>query len=270
MIASDYVVNTFSYIWQRPVHDCLRHLAGQGYRDFEILLTAPHLWPADFDRSSRSELTQLVRHLDARIVSLNAGGFDNNMVSPAANVRTSTLTYLSDAIDLAADVGATYVVMSPGIGRPLLVPPTDWLLGWFHAGMERLVRHAESRSVQLLLENVPFAFLPGAEELIDAICEFPAERVGVVYDVANAVYVREDPIAGLQQVAPRLRLVHLSDTPLEAWRHDAVGSGVVPFERFGAALRELRYRDSIVLEIVSTDPDREIKQSIDDLGRLGW
>ena len=30
MIASDYVVNTFSYIWQRPVHDCLRHLAGQG------------------------------------------------------------------------------------------------------------------------------------------------------------------------------------------------------------------------------------------------
>lgn len=270
MTASDYVVNTFSYIWQKPVDDCIRHLARQGYRNFEVLLTAPHMWPADFDRSSRTKLTQLVRQLGARIVSLNAGGFDNNMVSPAANVRTSTLTYLSDAIDLAADVSATYVVMSPGMGRPLLGPPKEWLLGWFHSGMEVLVRHAESRGVQLLLENIPFAFLPGAEEIMDAIGEFPAERVGVVYDVANAVYVREDPIAGLQQVAPRLRLAHLSDTPLETWRHDAVGRGVVPFERFGAALRELRYREPVVLEIVSRDPDPEIKGSINELGRLGW
>jgi hypothetical protein len=37
--------------------------------------------------------------------------------------------------------------------------------------------------------------------------------------------VQDDPIAGLQLVAPRLRLVHLYDTPLETWRHHAVGRG---------------------------------------------
>ena len=180
------------------------------------------------------------------------------------------MSYLSAAINLAADLEAAYVVLSPGIGRPLLVPPYDWLLGWFRKAMDTLVPRAESAAVQLLVENIPFAFLPTAKALMEAIGPWPEDRVGMCYDVANAVYVREDPIAVLRDIEPRLRLIHLSDTPLESWRHDAVGRGVVPFKRFGQALRELRYRGPAVLEVVSRDPDGDIDDSVSALSRLGW
>ena len=265
-----YVINTFSYIWRQPVHQCIAHLADQGYREFEVLLTAPHLWPVDFDFPARRSLAQTVEQRGARIVSLNAGGFDYNLASPAENVRAFARNYLIAAMDLAADLGVRDIVMAPGTGRPLMPPPKEAMFGWFRAGMESLVRHAELRDVRLLMENVPFSFLPRIEGIVKAIGDFPMDRVGVVYDAANAVFVLEDPVEGLQHVGLRLHLIHLSDTPLDVWRHDAVGTGVVPFERVGAALRELDYRGPVVLEIISPDPDRDIRESIAVLGRQGW
>lgn len=265
-----YAINTFSYIWQRPAADCIRHLVGQGYTRFEILLTAPHLWPSEARRAARQDIVKLLMRDAAKVVSLNAGGFDNNLVSPAIDVREFAQRYLLDAIDLAADLNAGHVVMSPGVARALSPPPQVWLLGWFREGIEKLARRAETRGVRLLLENVPFAFLPLADDLMMAIEGLPVDSVGIIYDVANAVYCREDPCAGLTRVAERLHLVHLSDTPLETWRHDAIGRGVVPFRQFGEALRDIRYKGDVVLEIVSTNPDDDIRQSIEALGGFGW
>lgn len=42
MSQTRYAINTFSYIWERPVVDCLRHLADQGHAAFEILLSTLH------------------------------------------------------------------------------------------------------------------------------------------------------------------------------------------------------------------------------------
>ena len=270
MNTNSHVINTFSYIWRQPVDQCVQHLADQGFREFEILLTAPHLWPASFGTCARRKLIGTLDQTNSTVISLNAGGFDNNLVSPAKDVRARTRDYLRRVIDLANDLGAKFVVMSPGAARPLLPPPREWLLEWFREGVALLARHADATDVKLLIENIPFAFLPRAENLITAIADLPLNRVGVIYDVANAVYAREDPIEGLKHVASRLDLVHLSDTPLDTWRHDAVGRGVVPFERFGVALRGYNYRGPVVLEIISDDPDHAIRESIQALSRLGW
>jgi sugar phosphate isomerase/epimerase len=270
MDGDNFVINTFSYIWQFRVDECIAHLVARGHTQFEILLTAPHLWPSESDGAARARLMQQVRALEARIVSLNAGGFDNNLVSPAEDVRRFARRYLCNCVDLAADLDSRYVVVSPGIGRPLHPPPTPWLLDWLRAGLTELVLHADKRGVQVLLENIPFSFLPRADGLMAAIEEFPANRIGVVYDVANAVFAREDPVEGLTRVAPRLRLVHLSDTPLERWEHATVGHGVVPFDRVRAALAKLRYEGPQVLELVTQTPDGDIEASIAALRTLGW
>jgi len=270
MSDTTYVINTFSYIWRQPVQECIAHLADQGYREFEVLLTAPHLWPVDFDAQARRALVQAVGQRSARILSLNAGGFDYNLASPGENVRVFARRYLTAVMDLAADLGVREIVMAPGIGRPLMPPPREDMLAWFHGGMDLLVRHAQDRGVRLLLENIPFSFLPRIEGLVEAIAHYPADQAGIVYDAANAVFVREDTAEGLRKCASRLQLVHLSDTPLDVWRHDAVGTGVVPFERVGVALRELGYSGPVVLEIISADPDRDIRKSISALARNGW
>ena len=45
-------VNTFSYVYTHSALDCLRHLGGMGYRDFEILVQQPHFWATDFSPPS--------------------------------------------------------------------------------------------------------------------------------------------------------------------------------------------------------------------------
>ncbi len=258
-----HAVNTFSYIWTHDAESCLRHLATMGFSRFELLLTAPHLWPADADAAARARLSATARALGATIVSLNAGGFDNNLASPAADVRRFAIEYLRRVIDLASDLGGAGVVMSPGVGRPLLAPPREWLAGWFRAAMDELVPLARRRGVRLLLENIPFAFLPRASDVMAAVAPYPAEQVGLVYDVANAAFIREDPVAGLATLRPRLALVHLSDTPLDVWRHDEIGTGVVDFAGFAAALRSAGYDGPLVFEIAGADPDRQIPASVD-------
>jgi len=270
MTGSRYAINTFSYIWEKPVADCLRHLADQGYATFEILLSSPHLWPSECGVAARRDLARMLRERDLAIVSLNAGGFDNNLASPAAEVRAAAVAYLGSVVDLAGDLGAPAIVISPGLVRPLIAPPRDRMLGWFRQGMEALIPRAEARGVRLLVENIPYACLPKIDDILAAIDGMPAAQVGVIYDVANSVFVREDPVAGLDRVGDRLHLVHLSDTGLDAWRHDAVGKGVVPFDRFGAALRAAGYDGPTVLEIIDPDPDIAIRDSIDALAAQGW
>jgi len=270
MTQTRYAINTFSYIWEKPVADCLRHLADQGHAAFEILLSSPHLWPAECGAADRRDLARLLEERGLSITSLNAGGFDNNLASPAAEVRAAAVVYLGAVVDLAGDLGAPAIVVSPGLVRPLIAPPRDRMLGWFREGMDALIPRAEARGVQLLIENIPYACLPKAEDILEAIAGMPAAQVGVIYDVANAVFVREDPVEGLARIGDRLRLVHLSDTGLDTWRHDAVGKGIVPFDRFGAALRAAAYAGPTVLEIIDPDPDNAIRESIEALAGQGW
>lgn len=265
-----YVLNTFSYIWKHRFYECIGPLTDLGFSEFEILLTAPHLWPADCDAVQRRQLIQELNSSSARIVSLNAGGFDNNLASPGRDVRAFSQKYLRDTIDLAADLGAHDVVMAPGLGRGLLPPPQAAMASWLRESLEVLTAHAELRGVRLLLENVPFSFMPRVDQLLAAIEAFPTDRVGIVYDVANAVYVGENPVEGLKAAASRIGLLHLSDTPLSAWRHDPVGCGVVPFQQIGAALRDLRHTAPLVLEIITETPEHDVPASASALTDMGF
>jgi sugar phosphate isomerase/epimerase len=90
------------------------------------------------------------------------------------------------------------------------------------------------------------------------------------YDVANAHFIGENPAAGLERVAPRLRLIHLSDTTRAVYRHDAVGLGDVDFARLAPAIKAASPGRAPFLEIISGNPDRDIARSIEALAALGY
>jgi len=91
-----------------------------------------------------------------------------------------------------------------------------------------------------------------------------------VYDIANGFFAREDLGRGLRRVRDRLKLVHLSDTPLEVYRHAPVGAGVVPFAAVPSLLEEVGYTGPPMLEIICEHPDTEIPASIEALETMGW
>jgi sugar phosphate isomerase/epimerase len=117
---------------------------------------------------------------------------------------------------------------------------------------------------------MPFAFLPAAGQVMDALDRYGNDEIEVCYDVANGHFIGEDPRDGLLTVSPRLGIVHVSDTGQSVYRHDAVGKGNVDFSRIPDAVAETKHKDPVVLEIISDEADGDIAASITALRRSGF
>jgi L-ribulose-5-phosphate 3-epimerase len=265
-----FAINTYAYTLSYAAADCLRHLAAQGYTHFELMMYPGHLWPAHTDAAARRALRSLVEAGGLRIMSLNMPNIDLNVAAAAEEMRRHTLGLLHAILELAADLGVPGVVIGPGKANPLMPAPKERLLGHFFRALDELAPHAERLGTQLYVENMPFAFLPDAEGLMAALERHGDPRIAVIYDVANAVFIGEDLGAGLRRVQERLKLVHLSDTPREVYRHSAVGEGVVPFADVPPLLEAVGYRDLPMLEIIAEDPDGALCASVARLFELGW
>jgi sugar phosphate isomerase/epimerase len=260
--------NTYSYVRSERAVDCVARLADRGFLEFELMVHPGHLW-LNMAPSERARLRTLFAG-GVRLTTLNMPNIDINVAAAAAEMRRYSLDMLGDVVRLAGDLGAPGVVIGPGKANPLFPAPADELMPHFLAALDVLCPIAEAAGTALWLENMPFAFLPGIDELVAALDLYGDERVGIVYDVANAHFIAEDVHTGLKRCGARLKLVHLSDTGRRQYRHDPVGQGDVPFAAIPAMLADVGYLRRPMLEIISINGDADILDSAASLSRLGF
>jgi L-ribulose-5-phosphate 3-epimerase len=265
------IINTFSYLWTLTAIDAISELTRSGYSVFEVPVSSPHCWPDEMSSKMRSDAKKRLQDCAATVRSLNAGGYDINLASPGANMRRKSIDHIKDVMDLAFDWGVADVVISPGTRRPMISPPISQTLGWLYESLDILLPHAEQAGVRLLLENTPYCFRPTMDQLVDVVKEVRSDNLKIVYDVANAAYIGEDPVACLRSSHSTIGLLHVSDTGLDEWGHDPIGTGVVNFEELGEAIEATCKMDNVVLEIIrEKDPLKEINKGIDELKNRGW
>jgi len=164
-----------------------------------------------------------------------------SLVVDTGIVQTETLAPL---LPVAASTGARTV-------RALLSSTLEGARGDLHAWQERLdgIRRTidellpllEEYDLVLALENHQDA---SSDDLL-ALCERGAGRVGVTFDVVNALAVGEEPFAFARKLGAHIRNVHLKDylifpTP-SGYRlvRCALGEGVVEWPAMFALLREI-------------------------------
>jgi L-ribulose-5-phosphate 3-epimerase len=174
-------------------------------------------------------------------------------------------------IDLAAAWDVPEVVISPGTRRPMISPPLENAYGWMYESLGNLIPLAKQAGTRLLLENTPYCFTPTIRDLAGIISTVNDDVLKIVYDVANAAYIEEDPVAGLLSHHESIALVHISDTGLETWGHDPIGTGVVDFVGLGGAVEATSTESNVVLEIIREEnPVHVFNQAMDDLRSKGW
>lgn len=249
---------------------CLDRLAAQGFREFELMMYPGHLWPAHISKQERRQLKDLMDGGGLRVRTLNMPNIDLNIAAATVEMREMTLAILAGVVELAGDLGADGVVIGTGKANPLFPMERSRMVEYFHRALDRLTPLAHEKGTAIFVENMPFGFLPRIDEMLQAIDQYGDLRIGVVYDVANGHFMKEDPCEGLRASASRLRMVHLSDTNQSVYRHDAVGLGTVDFRALPAVLEEIGFRDKAVLEIIDRNPDSAIAASVRALGSLGW
>lgn len=265
-----FAVNTYSYTLRSSARDCLRSLASRGFREFELMMYPGHLWPTEVNAVQRRELRDWLEGEGLMLRTINMPNVDLNIAAATREMREMTLGLLQQFTVLAGDLGAGAVVLGPGKANPLLAMPRPQMTEHFFRALDRLVPLAADHGTAIVVENMPFSFLPRTSELLDALETYGNPTIGMVYDVANGHFVCEDIGASLRLCAHRLEVVHLSDTSQQNYRHDAVGLGTVDFATIPAVLDEIGFKQRCVLEIIDPDPDTQIELSVRRLQSAGW
>lgn len=262
-------INTYSYTQALSAADCLRHLADLGVKCFELMFYPGHLWITD-GAKALSEIRGIVSDNGLKIASLNSPNIDLNVAAATKEMRQHCLKLNRGFLRVAGELGAGGVILGPGKANPLFSPPAGLLEGYFFEALDDLLPLADECGVKIFIENMPFAFLPGAKQLMDTLDRYGSDEIEVCYDVANGHFIGEDPCAGLKIVAPRLGLVHLSDTTRKAFRHDAIGLGDLDFSPIPAAIEDAEFKGPILLEVISENGDQHISASIKVLEKFDF
>jgi len=269
-LAESFGCNTYSYIRSEPAHRCVARLADFGFRKFELMVHPGHLWPPGPAAEGLADLRRLVSSRGLEVVTLNMPNIDINIAAAAPAMREYSLAMLTGIVRPGSEIGARGIVIGPGKANPLFPADEAELTPHFFAALDLLCPLAKTGGTALWVENMPFAYLPGIEALTRVLDRYGNDDIGIVYDVANAHFIDEDIRAGLMRCGKRLRLVHLSDTGQRHYRHDAVGQGSVPFREIPGMLRDAGYRELPMLEIISRNADRDIRDSVERLAALGF
>jgi sugar phosphate isomerase/epimerase len=269
-VHADFALNTYSYTLRGPLGTQLPAFAESGFREVELMMYPGHLWPQDMSSTQIRDLSRQLSALELQVRTINQPNIDINVAAANEAMRHHSLQVLRSAVSLAGELQAEGVVIGPGKANPLLPAPREQLMGHCFRALDELLPHAEACGTRLLMENMPFAFLPDADGMVDALERYGDASIEVVYDVANAHFIGEDLDAGFARVASRLHTIHLSDTFRSLYRHDPVGRGDVDFAAALAAARASRHQRRPVLEIISTQPEGDIDASVRVLADLGW
>jgi sugar phosphate isomerase/epimerase len=116
---------SFGWLHLAPLPDALRVLARHGFGSIELTTAPPHLSAPTFGRYERQELLRLLNALGLRVLSVNPSFADINLISTNPEFRELSERQLLANIELAADLGAEYVVVIPGRRHALAPAPDD-------------------------------------------------------------------------------------------------------------------------------------------------
>ena len=267
--------STFPFLYSHNGLGAMKHLHGLGYKVFELMIFPPHCWPREMTLDKRKDYKSWLDGEGLQISSFCYPLLDNNPNGVDRLMRNYTLDRYREAIDFAAELGCPYVVAIPGPVNSLINPPHQWMLDWFVEGMKKLVQHSKGTGVELLLENVPFTYLPTAQDMIDTAALIGPE-IGVNYDACNGAFIKEDPAAAIRMIGGKIKNVHISDSGYEEFLHTRLGTGIVQPGPVAEALNDIGYDGVTVLEIISdalqpdTDPDKDFITSHKILADSGW
>lgn len=262
-------VNTYSYIFSDSAIDIVTRLADQGYGAVELMFFPGHLWPADMSASQMRTLRDLCEQR-LPLIAVNMPNVDMNIAAAVEEMRAYTLDLLVRFIRCAGELGAKNIIIGPGKANPLFPMLRERMVSHFHRALDTLAPLARQSGVRLLIENMPFAFLPDADSLMTVVDAYGDDQIGIIYDVANAHFIAESPHEGLRRVRSRLGLVHFSDTTQRTYKHDPLGLGDVPLSGLPDILNEVGYREVPMLEVISHNPDADIADSARRLSQAGF
>ncbi|MEM8783837.1 MAG: sugar phosphate isomerase/epimerase family protein [Planctomycetota bacterium] len=247
-----------------PVADALAEAKSLGFEALELSIADAGVLHVG---STQAECEAIRRQIDAsglHVATVACGlSWGMNPVSDDAKVREESLAAMAAALQRTAWLGCEALLYVPGIVGCPFVPDQkvryDVAVERCRENVQRLLKTAESVGVDLCLENVWNGMFLSPVELRDFVDGFASDRVGVYFDVGNALGYHQHPPHWIELLGPRIKRVHVKD-----FKHDfdwqgkydfcRLGQGDVPWPETIAALRAVGYEKTLIAEMLPPSP----------------
>ncbi len=233
----------------------LKHIARIGFDCVDIFTEAITI--------SKKEKLLIARTCDrARLPIISLPVVATGLIDFNDPVRAFHVARCKRFVDLAAEFGAKNILLVLGEylwQREVIPPAAQWQ--WAVETCREIGDYAGKKNVDIALELEPFrlSLLHNVDEMVRFVKDCKHPRVRANIDVSHLVLADTSPL-DLAKLKGRAIHVHLSDCDGKVHGDLPPGRGIVKFEPYLQAIKELKINGVISIELeYSPDPKRIVE-----------
>lgn len=241
--------SNFSYQHQ-PFERFLDDAADLGREHLELWGIAPQLHIPHLSDAGARAVRRAVesRGLTVRCLTPEQVAYPVNLASPDTRLRAESVAMFRRAAELAAELGAAFLLLTPGRGFESEPVAGAWRRSADAIG--EICAYAGTLGVSCVLESlqrVESNLVNDARTLARMIDEVGAPNLGAVLDTVAMAAAGEGVDDYFDALGDRVRHVHLIDGSPTG--HLAWGDGELPLGEYLAALDRRGYRGAMTFEL---------------------
>ncbi|MCI9213179.1 MAG: fructoselysine 3-epimerase [Ruminococcus sp.] len=248
-------IGMFTSGYQRnPLEHCFQDARRFGYDFIELWGGRPHAYAPDLKAGEIEDVKRLIEQYEMPVLGYTPehNAYPYNFMIGSELQRRDAVAYLKLCLDMAKELGADYMLVSPAHAGY----QADYEEIW--SRMEKTIRelgeHAEKKEVKLVVETLtPYesnAF-KSANDAVELFKRIDSPYVVGMCDLVPPYVQHESIMAYLDKLGDKMYHFHIIDGEQGTDSHIVPGEGSIPLKELFMELKEAGYQGTATLELVT-------------------
>ncbi len=260
-----------SMVYQRyGLEKVFREADRMGFNGVEIWGARPHAYAFDCDDKLIEHIRTLSRDWNIKIAAYTPENcvYPYSLCSQSAKERRETVEYYKLALDVAAQIGAPLIQITPGDPGYEGSEDADW--GHLCETLAEVCQHGEKVGVDVVMETLtPYEslILTSAGDLARLLADVPSPRLYGMMDMVNPFVMRESFSNYFRLLGDKMGHIHVADSDGKTSAHVPLGTGCIEMEPVVSLIDRMGYSRYCSIEICGyiEDPETYMERSVSHL-----
>ncbi len=262
----------FTSGYQRnPLEHCFEDAQRFGYDFIELWGGRPHAYAPDLKAGEMNEVKRLIDKYQMPVLGYTPehNAYPYNFMIGSEHQRQDAVNYLKLSLDMAKEMNADYMLISPAHAGYLTSYDEIW--NRMVKTIRELTEHAEKTGVKLVVETLtPYetnAF-KNANDLLELFKRIDSPYLVGMCDIVPPFVQHESIMAYLEKLGKKMYHMHIIDGDQGTDSHIVPGEGSIPLPELIKELKYAGYEGTVTLELVTgyiNEPRLYARRAIDQV-----
>ena len=262
----------FTSGYQRnPLEHCFEDAKRFGYDFIELWGGRPHAYAYDLKAGEIKQILSLIEKYEIPVLGYTPehNAYPYNFMIGSELQRQDAVNYLKCCLNMAKELGSDYMLISPSHAGYLTSHQEIW--DRMLKTVRELAEHAEKTGVKLVVETLtPFesnAF-KSANDAVELFEKVNSPYVVGMCDLVPPFVQHESILAYFDKLKDKMYHLHLIDGDYGTDTHLVPGEGTIPLRELLKELKEMDYRGTATLELVTNyinEPRLYSRRAVDNV-----